>query len=67
MKPKEYLILERAVEEGIAHGWRRGFKHQPTDPPEGCADAVREALREEVLNAICEVFDFEAPPGEPPA
>lgn len=49
-----YAVLERAVEEGIAHGWRRAHKH--TDTPD--EDAVRGELISAVMSEICEWFEF---------
>jgi len=45
-------ILRRAVEEGIAYGWRKAHKH--TDKPS--EDAIREAIEDAVMSEICEVF-----------
>lgn len=61
MRPKTYVIPERAIEEGFQRGYTRAFKH--TDNP------TEERVKEEVVNMImgdiCEVFkfddDFEAP------
>jgi len=50
-----YGLLSRAVEEGIAHGWRRAHKH--TDTPNEIT--IKQHIDEEVMNALCEVFDFE--------
>jgi hypothetical protein len=59
MKPKEYDVLTMAVEQGVACGWRRAHKHVPPTP-----EAIQESVAHEVINAICEWFDFEAPPTE---
>lgn len=64
MKAKNHAVLSRAVEEGVAVGWRQGFKHLESEPPGRDGEAVREALVREVLNAIGEVFDFEDAPAE---
>ena len=61
MTVNAYTVLDRAVEEGIAHGWTRAHKH--TDKPE--PGAVKDSIEREVMNAICEFFDFE-PPAESP-
>lgn len=54
MQPKSYVILQRAVEEGVEYGWNRAHKYvdQPTE------NALREAVAEAVMSAICEVFSF---------
>ncbi len=55
MKAKEYEILARAVEEGVRHGIIRAFKHDDNPLKEHMAETVES----EVLNAICEVFNFD--------
>ena len=55
MKAKDWLILSRAVEEGVTFGWNRAFKH--TSTPE--QDVACDHIAQEVLNAISEVFDFD--------
>ena len=63
MRPKYYDIIARAVEEGINFGVNRAYKHTPAPAP-GLANLenlenVKEAIRQEVMNSICEVFIFE--------
>lgn len=54
MKVKTYVILERAIEEGIVLGWNRAHKH--TDKPsEG---HLRDEILKAVMGSIDEVFDF---------
>jgi len=53
-----YAVLSRAVEEGIAYGWRRAHKHNDT-PSEA---EIQEAIHNEVMNAACEWFRFEDEP-----
>jgi hypothetical protein len=55
VRAKEYEILTRAIEEGVAFGWTRAHKHTPT--PE--TDHILGQIEQGVVNAICEVFDFE--------
>jgi hypothetical protein len=55
MKVKVYNVVSRAVEEGINHGYRRAHKH--TDNP-GLA-AIKDAIYNEVMNALCDVIDFD--------
>jgi len=49
-----YEVLRRAVEEGVARGWTLAHKH--TDTPE--AEHVREAIESQVMDEICEWFEF---------
>lgn len=49
-----YKVLSRAVEEGIAYGWRRAHKHVE-NPDEA---AIQESIHNEVMNAACEWFSF---------
>ena len=55
MRVKTYNVLSRAVEDGIACGWRVTHKH--TDTPG--EDAIKEQVEMSVLNEICEWFEFE--------
>lgn len=55
MKVRTWVILERAVEEGIAYGYRRAFKHD--DHPD--EETIKEALLNSVMSSISEVFDFD--------
>lgn len=50
-----FTVVEKAVEEGAAYGVRRAYKH--TDSPS--QDEIIEQVRQGVLNALCEVIDFE--------
>jgi hypothetical protein len=56
LRVRAYPVLIEAVEAGVAIGWNRAFKHE--DAPH--ADTIREHIEREVLNAICERFDFPA-------
>jgi len=58
MRAKEYDVLEMAVGQGVTFGWSRAHKH--IDKPE--PEAIQDAIRDDVLNAICEWFDFERVP-----
>ena len=55
MRVRAYDVLSRAVEEGVAYGWRRAHKH--TDAPG--EDTIKEQILQGVLNEICEVFAFD--------
>jgi hypothetical protein len=56
MRANDYVILSRAVEEGARCGWRRAHKHGDGSPPS--EEMVVEHVEREVMNAICEVFQF---------
>ena len=49
-----YPLVERAVEEGVASGWHRSFKH--TDKPS--YDDATDTITQAVMNSLCELFDF---------
>ena len=55
MKAREYDVLARAVEEGIAAGWQHAHKHTETPSPE----AVHDQIHMDVMTAICEWFTFD--------
>jgi hypothetical protein len=55
MRVRAYEVLSRAVEEGVAYGWRRAHKH--TDSPG--EDAVQQEVVQAVLNELCEYFGFD--------
>lgn len=56
-----YIVIERAVEEGIAYGWRRSFKYDDTPVTEDGprAHAAKEALRDAIMGAFDEVLLWE--------
>lgn len=58
MTPREYKVLEMAVQDGVAIGYRRAFKHN--DNPD--EDAIIDKIQQEVMNQICEWFKFEDNP-----
>lgn len=63
MKAREREILTRAIEEGVAMGYQRAGKYvSDGDSPE--AEAAKEQIVLEVLNAIDEMFVFDADRGE---
>lgn len=53
MTPDIFKILQMAVEDGVAIGVRRAHKYNVPDE-----ERLIEAVREEVLNQICEWFKF---------
>jgi hypothetical protein len=60
MTVRSYDVLRRAVEDGVAYGYRRAHKYSDKPEPE----AVKEAIEQAVMSEICEWFDFggEEPP-----
>lgn len=55
-KINAYGVLVRAVDEGVLFGLNRAYKH--TDEPG--KDLLTESICTEVVNALCEVIDFDA-------
>jgi len=54
MKARTRRILEMAIEQGIARGYRRAFKH--IDSP--LEDAILESIEDCVMGEIYEYFTF---------
>ena len=54
MSVRAYTVLRRAVEEGVAYGWRRAHKH--THAPD--EKLIEDQIVTGVLNEICLYFDF---------
>lgn len=52
---KPYPLMLDAIEQGAATGLRRATKH--TDTPD--AQTVADTVEEDILQAICDRFDFE--------
>ena len=59
---KVYPVISRAVEEGVACGIRRAYKHidNPTE------DVLQENIEREVMNALSEVIDYDRSEGIKP-
>jgi hypothetical protein len=57
MKAKDYKLLEMAVENGVKFGYIQAHKY--TENPS--EEEVQHHIAEEVLNEICEWFDFDNP------
>ncbi len=55
MKPREYEVLDMAIENGVGAGWRAAHKHVE-DPS---ADQIRDAIETAVSDSICEWFEFD--------
>jgi len=66
MKPKPFAVLTDALDEGCGHAARRAIELNAEMGPaqsEAVAllkhKAIAEAIRQEVLSAICERFSFD--------
>jgi hypothetical protein len=55
MKAKTRRIIEMAIEQGVARGYRRAFKH--IDSP--LEDAILESIEDCVMGEIYKYFTFE--------
>ena len=44
MRPNEYVLMERCVEEGINLGWNRAHKHTDTPDEHQIKDAIHNAI-----------------------
>jgi hypothetical protein len=55
MKPKAREVLELAVEQGVARGYRRAHKYveHPTE------EAILSSIEEYVMSAIYDWFEFD--------
>lgn len=55
MKANEYQVLQTAVDEGVSWGFARAYKYteEPTE------DQLREAIKQAVLDSICDWFKFD--------
>lgn len=54
-KVRLYSLVEDAIENGIAAGWRRAHKH--TDKPG--EDHIKTEILQYVMLNLCELIDFE--------
>jgi hypothetical protein len=55
-----YAVIMRAVEEGIAFGLHRAFKHDDEAiTPDNINERLSDLLRNEVSCALCDVVDFD--------
>ena len=54
MKPKLLSLLERCIEDGIALGYNRAFKHNDSPSKEEFQHEIHKAI----MNEIYEWFDF---------
>ena len=60
IKLDTYALLERAVEEGVAYGYRRAYKHN--DKPDGEA-FIREIIRA-VMGSLSDIVVFNDDPDD---
>ena len=54
LKPNWYMLITRAVEEGVERGYTRAYKH--TDSPE--EHFVKDTIVDAVMLEICEIASF---------
>ena len=54
MKANYWKIIEMAVDQGVECGLNRAFKH--TDEP--TREQIHAEVEREVMNIICEYFEF---------
>ena len=66
MKPNTYVILERAVEQGVLLGYRRAFKHGEylTSMPLPTEEEMVDTITDAVMLTVSEVFDFSHQSGD---
>jgi hypothetical protein len=50
-----YEVISRAVEEGIAYGYNRAYKHT-SKPSE---DIIKHEMENAVMNSLCEILKFD--------
>ena len=58
MKANEYRLLDRCVEDGIQRGINRSYKHLEANQQPSLS-ALKSSISIEVMNEICEWFDFD--------
>jgi len=60
LKPKKtYPILVQAVEEGVAYGLHRAYKHADIVNNEPTEYQIKDAITNAVINEIFEWFDID--------
>jgi hypothetical protein len=67
MVPKTYAALSDALDEGLGFALNRVLERLPLNhwnESSSWRESVKEAMRMEVLNAICERFEFVEPKSE---
>ena len=56
LKANVWAIVTRAVEEGVAFGVQRAYKHRSDELPPDAREALLEHCEREVMNALSEVI-----------
>jgi hypothetical protein len=56
-----YDVIRRAVEEGVAYGINRAWKHSDNPVP---SPGQHEEIERAVINSLCEVIVFDMPTEE---
>ena len=59
MKAKDYVVLVRAIEEGVESGIRRFYKHRDDLPDDADINEMADIIGDHILQAISAVFMFE--------
>ena len=61
IRPKinAYAVISESVDSGIAYGLNRADKHASDPLTEAQRERVRYHVEQEVMNALCEVVDFD--------
>ena len=60
MRVDVYRLLTHAVDEGLASGIRRFYKHRDDTPADDVLSALAEALSDAIMSAVCDWFQFGA-------
>jgi len=59
MKPKTYPILIQAVENGVAYGFHRAYKHADIGNNEPTEVQIKDAITDAVITELFEWFDID--------
>jgi len=61
LRIRQYTVVSRAVEDGVAMGWRHATKHQDLDETlqDTLHDLVVDHIPRDVMLALEEVIDFD--------
>jgi hypothetical protein len=59
MKPKFKEVLDMAIEDGVARGLRRAWKHRSDGPTEEVLLQIKEQVYEAVMDSLYEWFDLQ--------
>lgn len=58
MKPKFREVLDLAIEQGVAQGLRRAWKHRSDGPTEEVLGQIKEQVYDAVMDSLYEWFDI---------